>query len=164
MSNLIPNRETILIYLQIQYLYIHFVRWVSQLSIFKWFVRLITSRYLLMQIPSNMLMSSTKIRPSIYMGLCMAAWAVVSALTALVHNYAGLVSVRFFLGITEAPFCESLPVHNNIVAELTNTRSWCPISSRYLLYQERGSHANCDPVQWKHLRNLIRWIDRCRGL
>ncbi|KAG4439784.1 hypothetical protein IFR05_004752 [Cadophora sp. M221] len=60
--------------------------------------------YLLMQVPSNMLMSSTKIRPSIYMGCCMAAWAIVSAMTAMVKNYAGLVAVRFFLGITEAPF------------------------------------------------------------
>lgn len=58
-----------------------------------------------MQVPSNMLMSSTKIRPSIYMGCCMAAWAIVSAMTAIVKNYAGLVAVRFFLGITEAPFC-----------------------------------------------------------
>ncbi|KAL9949168.1 hypothetical protein D7B24_008728 [Verticillium nonalfalfae] len=60
--------------------------------------------YLLMQIPSNMLMSSKYVRPSIYMGICMMTWAVVSACTALVHNYAGLVAVRFFLGITEAPF------------------------------------------------------------
>ncbi|KAK6189670.1 hypothetical protein LQW54_013033 [Pestalotiopsis sp. IQ-011] len=35
---------------------------------------------------------------------CMAAWAMVSALTAIVHNYTGLVVVRFFLGIAEAPF------------------------------------------------------------
>ena len=61
-------------------------------------------RYLLMQIPSNMLISSKYVRPSIYMGICMMTWAVVSAFTALVHNYAGLVTVRFFLGITEAPF------------------------------------------------------------
>ncbi|CRK37508.1 hypothetical protein BN1708_007380, partial [Verticillium longisporum] len=60
--------------------------------------------YLLMQVPSNMLMSSKYVRPSIYMGVCMMTWAVVSACTALVHNYAGLVAVRFFLGITEAPF------------------------------------------------------------
>ncbi|KAJ0284322.1 hypothetical protein COL940_004122 [Colletotrichum noveboracense] len=60
--------------------------------------------YLLMQIPSNMLMSSQHIRPSIYMGCCMMAWAVVSACTALAKNYAGLVAVRFFLGVTEAPF------------------------------------------------------------
>ncbi|KAH7024484.1 major facilitator superfamily domain-containing protein [Microdochium trichocladiopsis] len=60
--------------------------------------------YLLMQIPSNMFMSSGKVRPSIYMCSCMAAWATVSALTALVKDYPGLVAVRFFLGITEAPF------------------------------------------------------------
>ncbi|KAF2004060.1 MFS general substrate transporter, partial [Amniculicola lignicola CBS 123094] len=60
--------------------------------------------YLLMQIPSNMLMSSGKIRPSIYMCTCMMAWAVVSACTSLVHNYKGLVMVRFFLGVAEAPY------------------------------------------------------------
>ncbi|KAB8200107.1 major facilitator superfamily domain-containing protein [Aspergillus parasiticus] len=60
--------------------------------------------YLLMQIPSNMLMSSKKVRPSLYMSVCMGSWAVVSACTALTKNYVGLVMVRFFLGITEAPF------------------------------------------------------------
>lgn len=34
----------------------------------------------------------------------MALWAVVSALTAVVNNYTGLVLVRFFLGLTEAPY------------------------------------------------------------
>jgi MFS family permease len=34
----------------------------------------------------------------------MAAWAVVAACTALVKNYTGLVLVRFFLGVAEAPF------------------------------------------------------------
>jgi len=34
----------------------------------------------------------------------MAAWAVVSACTALVRDYKGLVVVRFLLGICEAPF------------------------------------------------------------
>lgn len=57
-----------------------------------------------MQIPSNMLMSSKYVRPSIYMGVCMMAWAIVSAMTALAKDYKGLVLVRFFLGITEAPF------------------------------------------------------------
>ncbi|KAF2186018.1 MFS general substrate transporter [Zopfia rhizophila CBS 207.26] len=60
--------------------------------------------YLFAQIPSNMLMSSKKVRPSLYMGLCMIAWATVATLTALVKDYAGLVVVRFFLGIVEAPF------------------------------------------------------------
>lgn len=60
--------------------------------------------YLLAQIPSNMLLSSKKVRPSVYMGLCMMAWAVVATLTALVKNFTGMVIVRFFLGFTEAPF------------------------------------------------------------
>ena len=54
--------------------------------------------YLFMQIPSNMLLSSRKIRPSIYMSVCMMVWAVVAAVTAAVNSYAGLVLVRFFLG------------------------------------------------------------------
>lgn len=54
--------------------------------------------YLFMQIPSNMLLSSRKVRPSVYMGVCMMIWAAVAAATAGVHNYTGLVLVRFFLG------------------------------------------------------------------
>lgn len=51
-----------------------------------------------MQIPSNMLLSSRKVRPSVYMGVCMMAWSAVAAATAGVQNYIGLVLVRFFLG------------------------------------------------------------------
>ncbi|KAL4794416.1 major facilitator superfamily domain-containing protein [Aspergillus venezuelensis] len=58
--------------------------------------------YILGQVPSNMLI--TRIRPSWYMSVAMGAWAVVSALTALAKDYTGLVLVRFFLGITEAPY------------------------------------------------------------
>lgn len=57
-----------------------------------------------MQVPSNMIISSNRVRPSIYMAVCMMAWAVVSACTALAKSYTGLVLVRFFLGVTEAPF------------------------------------------------------------
>ncbi|RKL14479.1 hypothetical protein BFJ68_g6442 [Fusarium oxysporum] len=60
--------------------------------------------YLLMQIPSNMLISSKRVRPSLYMSICMMGWAIVSACTALVKDYKGLVVVRFFLGVAEAPF------------------------------------------------------------
>lgn len=58
--------------------------------------------YVLMQIPSNMLI--TKVKPGLYMSGWMVVWAAVSALTALVQNFGGLVACRFFLGITEAPF------------------------------------------------------------
>ncbi|KAH7017008.1 major facilitator superfamily domain-containing protein [Ilyonectria destructans] len=58
--------------------------------------------YTLGQIPSNMII--TRVRPSWYMGGFMMAWAIVSALTAVVNNYVGIVLVRFFLGIVEAPY------------------------------------------------------------
>ncbi|KAF0328726.1 major facilitator superfamily transporter [Colletotrichum asianum] len=58
--------------------------------------------YILGQIPSNM--GLTRVRPSWYMGGFMMAWAVVSALRAVVHDYKGLVLTRFFLGVVEAPY------------------------------------------------------------
>ncbi|KAF1831190.1 MFS general substrate transporter [Decorospora gaudefroyi] len=58
--------------------------------------------YVLMQVPSNMLI--TRIRPGVYMSSWMFIWAIVSACTALVQSFGGLVAARFFLGITEAPF------------------------------------------------------------
>ena len=51
-----------------------------------------------------MLMSSKKVRPSLYMAICAIVWGCVASLTALVKNYTGLVLVRFFLGFVEAPF------------------------------------------------------------
>ncbi|OTA92320.1 hypothetical protein M434DRAFT_21978 [Hypoxylon sp. CO27-5] len=58
--------------------------------------------YVLMQVPSNMLI--TRVKPGIYMSGCMFLWAAVSACTASVKSYGGLVACRFFLGMTEAPF------------------------------------------------------------
>ncbi|KAH6997399.1 major facilitator superfamily domain-containing protein [Ilyonectria destructans] len=58
--------------------------------------------YVLMQVPSNMLI--TKVKPGRYMSSWMLVWGIVSGCTALVKSYAGLVVCRFFLGITEAPF------------------------------------------------------------
>jgi MFS family permease len=51
-----------------------------------------------------MILSSKKVRPSIYMAICMMIWGTVASCTALVKNYTGLVLVRFFLGFVEAPF------------------------------------------------------------
>jgi MFS family permease len=51
-----------------------------------------------------MLISSRKVRPSLYMSCCMMAWATAATMTAVVHDFKGLVIVRFFLGVLEAPF------------------------------------------------------------
>ncbi|KAM0818154.1 putative Major facilitator superfamily (MFS) profile domain-containing protein [Seiridium cardinale] len=58
--------------------------------------------YIALQIPSNMLL--TRVRPSIYLPVCMALWGAVSACTAAVKDFHGLVVCRFFLGFLEAPF------------------------------------------------------------
>lgn len=81
------------------------LRWVRKVFV-NYEMLLMLDSYVLMQIPSNMLMASGWIRPSMYMGLCMCLWAIVSACTALVTNYTGLVLIRLALGVTEAPFCK----------------------------------------------------------
>lgn len=58
--------------------------------------------YILMQLPSNLLLS--RVRPSIYLGSVMIIWGAVCTTTAAVQNFAGLLVVRIFLGVTEAPF------------------------------------------------------------
>ncbi|KAI6262016.1 hypothetical protein MCOR27_008125 [Pyricularia oryzae] len=59
--------------------------------------------YILMQIPSNMIVGKIK-WPGLYICLGMAAWGIVSALMAIVHNYGGLLAARIFLGFVEAIF------------------------------------------------------------
>jgi MFS family permease len=67
-------------------------------------VSILYAGYTCVQIPSNLMMSSGKVRPSRWMAGWMLAWAVVSACTAAVNNYTGLVIVRLLLGFTEVTF------------------------------------------------------------
>ncbi|RFU34721.1 hypothetical protein B7463_g1666, partial [Scytalidium lignicola] len=59
--------------------------------------------YILMQIPSNLLLNYIG-RPSLYLGFFVIAWGLVSALTSQVRNYGDIVACRFLLGLVEAPF------------------------------------------------------------
>jgi MFS family permease len=56
--------------------------------------------FVLCEVPSNMILHKFK-RPSWYMGGIVFCWGVVMTLTALVQNYAGLLAIRFLLGIFE---------------------------------------------------------------
>jgi MFS family permease len=58
--------------------------------------------YLLMQLPSNMLI--TRVRPSIYLGVAAAAWGIVSTCNAAVQSFPQLITVRLVLGFVECPF------------------------------------------------------------
>ncbi|KAI0838789.1 major facilitator superfamily domain-containing protein [Hypoxylon sp. FL0890] len=59
--------------------------------------------YLLMQIPSNLFLNKIG-KPALYLPACMMVWGVISAATAAVTNFGGLVAVRFFLGFVEAAY------------------------------------------------------------
>ncbi|KAJ7052049.1 major facilitator superfamily domain-containing protein [Mycena amicta] len=55
------------------------------------------------QPPSNMILNKVK-RPSIYIGCCVMAWGLASALSGLTTNYGGMLVCRFFIGLPEASF------------------------------------------------------------
>jgi len=59
--------------------------------------------YLLMQIPSNLFLNKIG-KPALYLPVCMIVWGVISAATAGVHNFGGLIAIRFFLGFVEAAY------------------------------------------------------------
>ncbi|KAL6808132.1 MFS general substrate transporter [Trichoderma camerunense] len=64
-------------------------------------VSVLTVGYVLMQIPSNMLL--TRVRPSVYLASWIVAWSN-AACTGLVRSYGALLACRFLLGFFEAPF------------------------------------------------------------
>ncbi|OAL07764.1 MFS general substrate transporter [Phaeosphaeriaceae sp. SRC1lsM3a] len=64
-------------------------------------VSILSVGYVLGQIPSNMIIG--KVRPSLYLCMMALVWSGVSAATCGVTNYSGLLAVRFFLGVVEAP-------------------------------------------------------------
>ncbi|KAJ5082356.1 hypothetical protein N7532_011399, partial [Penicillium argentinense] len=59
--------------------------------------------YILMQVPSNVVVGKIKL-PGVYICFSMGLWGVLSACTAAVHNFSGLMASRFFLGFVEAVF------------------------------------------------------------
>lgn len=56
--------------------------------------------YALLEVPANVMLKLLKAR--LWLTIITLAWGAVMTLSGLVNNYAGLVSARFFLGVTEA--------------------------------------------------------------
>ncbi|RKL19719.1 hypothetical protein BFJ68_g3198 [Fusarium oxysporum] len=79
--------------------------------------------FVLCEVPSNMILHKFK-RPSWYMGGIVFCWGVIMTLTALVQNYAGLLVIRFLLGIFEAGFLPGaiLIISNWYLPNETQTR------------------------------------------
>ncbi|KAL7418282.1 hypothetical protein Q5752_006738 [Cryptotrichosporon argae] len=59
--------------------------------------------YILMQVPSNMIVNRIS-RPSIYIGVAMLIWGMISVLSGVVTSFGGMVATRFCLGFVEAAF------------------------------------------------------------
>ncbi|KAF8586689.1 MFS general substrate transporter [Ramaria rubella] len=59
--------------------------------------------YIIMQIPSNMLLNWLG-KPSLYLPVCMMVWGMLSILTGITKNFVGALLTRFFLGFVEAAF------------------------------------------------------------
>jgi MFS family permease len=59
--------------------------------------------YILMQVPSNIFINRIR-RPSLYIAAAMLLWGLISTLSGIATSFAGMVTIRFFLGFVEAAF------------------------------------------------------------
>ncbi|KAJ7578186.1 major facilitator superfamily domain-containing protein [Mycena floridula] len=55
------------------------------------------------QIPSNMILNYIT-RPSLYIGGCVVAWGIASALTGITKTFGHIIACRLFIGLPEAAF------------------------------------------------------------
>jgi hypothetical protein len=58
--------------------------------------------FVLVEVPSNMIMSLPRVRPNIFLGLNMLILGIVATCQGLTGSYAGLLVCRFLMGIFEA--------------------------------------------------------------
>jgi hypothetical protein len=68
----------------------------------------------LMQVPSNLFVSKIKY-PAVYICSAVCVWGTISACTAAVHSFGGLLACRFFLGFVEAAFFVSSSVSLDVL-------------------------------------------------
>jgi MFS family permease len=67
---------------------------------YNWCLTAFFFTYAAFEVPSNLMLK--RVRPSVWLPSIMVAWGVVMTLMGIVHNYAGLLAARIFLGVTEA--------------------------------------------------------------
>lgn len=69
---------------------------------YAWALSIFFFGYLIMEIPSNMILSRSK--PSIFLPAIMLVWGALSAAMSSIHNYSALLAFRFILGCIESGF------------------------------------------------------------
>jgi len=58
--------------------------------------------FVLIEIPSNIVMSMRGIKPNVFLGANCLALGIIATCQGLTHSYGGLLALRFLLGIFEA--------------------------------------------------------------
>lgn len=58
--------------------------------------------FVLIEIPSNIIMSLPRVRPNVFLGINMIILGIVSTCQGLTKSYGGLLALRFLMGIFEA--------------------------------------------------------------
>lgn len=58
--------------------------------------------FVLIEIPSNMIMGLPRVKPSVFLGINMLILGIVSTCQGLTKSYGGLLALRFLMGIFEA--------------------------------------------------------------
>lgn len=78
----------------------------------------------------------------------MIGWATVSACTALVKNYSGLIACRFFLGFVEAVGLVTQHKTSAINSVSLAFLPRCSVLAVDLLHTKGTRHTNLAPVYW----------------
>ena len=115
--------------------------------------------YVLGQIPSNMIIGY--LRPSVYL-CCMAiVWSGVSASMCGANSFTGLVLVRFFLGIVEAPLLPgAVYLMGCWVSDIANA-SQRDYANKIAVYASRDGYARRLAIHWADIGLLHGWTDCC---
>ncbi|EAT81899.2 hypothetical protein SNOG_10505 [Parastagonospora nodorum SN15] len=93
--------------------------------------------FVLVEVPSNMIMSMPRVRPNIFLGINMLVLGVVSTCQGLTASYAGLLVCRFLMGIFEA----TLPAGAALLVAEYYTRKQA--SLRYAMFFTFGVLGPC---------------------
>ena len=94
--------------------------------------------FVLVEVPSNIIMSLPRVRPNLFLGSNMLILGVVASCQGLTASYAGLLVCRFLMGIFEAtlPAGECVPSEEESKTALDNDR--CGFATCGVLYSQAG--------------------------
>lgn len=105
--------------------------------------------YAALEVPSNIVLKV--LEPNIWLSILVVSWGLVVVMTGIVHNYSGLLTVRFFLGVTEVR-CPFAPFRILLTACIR------PVSSQpqriFLLVGTNGTNFS---REWQSSTRLGQW-------